>query len=225
VTVSNSAFGGSSGSGGPVLVSPDRLISFSTVPGTASAPNATAPVASKAPARFRFRINPDRLSIKNDKLERYVLTKAGYERQSWGNGLTVFSYGGSSGVFRPDVTVQEFLQRFPGGGFDIRKTTAWLRFKEFENFYQRTGSTNVFMYFPDYDHEWEGSLSGFTFERAAMKPFQIDYQFTFTGLPIDYPITSLDVGVSSADAKAVEKRQASSTGGLGDFNAPSGIAV
>lgn len=213
-------------SGGPVNVTPDRLISFSAEdlatsnantanagvlpPETTPAELARATGTTAAP-RFRFRINPDRLSIRHDKNEKYVLTKAGYERQYWGNGLTVFQYSGNSGVFRPETTVQDFLSRFPNGSFDIRLTTAWLRFREFEDFYRKTGSTNIFMYYDAYEHEWEGSLGQFNFERTANMPFHITYSFTFTGLPIDYPETSLDEGIPGGDVKSTQSKLASTT--------------
>lgn len=203
-------------SGGPVNVTPDRLISFSTVAGAASAPSTGAVVkadqnAGNVPTRYRFRINPDRLSTRHDKNEKYVFTQAGYERQSWGNGLTVFQYSGNSGVFRPETTVQEFLSRFPNGSFDIRLTNTWLRFQEFEDFYRRTGSTNIFMYYDMYEHEWEGSLSQFNFERTANMPFHITYSFTFTALPLDYPKTSLDEGLPEGDVKSTQSKLASTT--------------
>lgn len=209
-----------SGSRGAVVVAPERLLTFSAslvnsatlaLPGAVPGQGSAVSIDNKPNSRYRFRINPERLSIRHEKTEKYVLTKAGYERQYWGNGLSTFQYSGSSGVFRPDITAMQYAAQYPTG-FDIRQTNAWLRFKEFESFYRNNGQQNIFMYYQEYGHEWEGSLSGFSFDRAAGKPFYIDYQFTFTGLPIDYPVTTLDGAVAPADAPATQQRLAGGAG-------------
>lgn len=218
---------------GPVVVTPDRLLTFSSsLTGAVSTSSSGAigvggAVGSTSPGlaapRYRFRINPDRLNIKHEKIERYVLTKFGYERQYWGNGLSTFSYSGTSGVFRPNVTAAQFSLAFPNG-FDIRQTEAYLRFKEFESFYRNTGSQNIFMYYPEYSHEWEGSLSAFSFERSATKPFHLDYQFTFTGLPFFYPDVTVNTGVDPTSNPAIQAQLASTSpasGSIGSNPSPS----
>jgi len=207
MTISIGSIGSVVQSGGPVIVAPERLLSFSKIQ--------LAGLPSSANVRYRFRINPERLSIRHDVIEKYVLSKAGYERQDWGNGLSTFQYVGTTGVFKPDVSASVYAELFPNG-IDIRQTNAYRRFKEFEQFYRTNRQQNVFMYYQEYDHEWEGSLSGFSFDKSAGKPFHLDYQFTFTGMPIDYPSTQAVISVTSQNSAAVQQRLAG--GALGDFS-------
>lgn len=129
---------------------------------------------------FKFRINPDQLSVTKKKLEKYILTKIGYERQSWGNDLFQFQYSGSSGVFRPEET--NAADAVP---FDITTTRAWLKLKEFERFFERQGPGVVRMRLWAEPFEYVGSMPDFNFRQDAHNPFQIRYNFTFTGIPRD----------------------------------------
>jgi hypothetical protein len=202
-----------SSSYGPASVTPERLLSFSRSPMVGGAVQTAPTNAAGDQTRYRFRINPDRLTTRHDVNEKYTLTQFGYERQDWGNGLSIFQYSGNTGVFRPDVTAADFASRFPGGGFDIRQTKAWQAFQAFETFYRVRGP-NVFMHYDAYDHEWEGSLSGFSFERSAQNPFHITYSFTFTGLPFDYPSTQITVANTTTSQASQQSMAAGSSPSL-----------
>lgn len=129
---------------------------------------------------FKFRINPDQLTVTKKKLEKYILTKIGYERQAWGNDLFMFQYSGSTGVFRPEETGQAAVVPF-----DLTETKAWQKLKEFERFFERQGQGRVRMRLWAEPFEYVGSLPAFSFRQDAHNPFHIRYDFTFTGVPRD----------------------------------------
>lgn len=126
---------------------------------------------------FKFRINPDQLNVVKKKLEKYILTKIGYERQSWGNDLFQFQYSGTTGVFRPDETTTATVP------FDITATKAWQKLKEFERFFERQGEGRVRMRLWAEPFEYVGSVPEFNFRMDANNPFHIRYNFTFVGVP------------------------------------------
>ncbi len=198
---------------GAVVVTPDRLLTFSQAPISGPQQSVLVPGGSGALApRYIFRINPSKLAVSHEKLDRFPLTKAGYEIQAWGNGLSMFRYSGSAGVFRPEANAS-FLSSL-GSSFDIRQTFAWQRFKEFETFYRTTGSQNLFMYCVDYPHDWEGKLGDFSMERDAERPFTISYSFKFTGLPKLYPTTTVNIAVPGQSADAAQAALASQSAAL-----------
>lgn len=126
---------------------------------------------------FKFRINPKQLSVQKRKLEKYVFTKIGFERQGWGNDLFQYSYNGSTGVFRRDEAV------LPSQFFDITRTLAWQKFREFNTFWegQREGVVKMQAWMED-RRELVGSLPDFSYViDADNHPFHIVYQFTFVG--------------------------------------------
>ncbi len=203
---------------GAVVVTPDRLLTFSQAP--ISGPPASGQLLANASlgpteqaARYSFRINPSKLQTNHEKLDRFPLTKAGYEIQSWGNGLSTFRYQGTSGVLRPDADAG-FLSSL-GPSFDIRQTFAWQRFKEFETFYLTHKGTAVFMYWIDYPHDWEGRLGEFSFERDAEKPFIINYSFKFTALPKAYPTTTVSIGIPPGNVTSTQAALAGQAPGFG----------
>lgn len=146
-------------------------------------------------ARFNFRINPSKLQRSRKKVERFILTKFGYERQYWGNDLHTFNYNGTTGVFKPNITAEEYAVRFGDtAGFDIRSTEAWKNFQRFEQFFERNGHRNIYMMYWAYSHEYEGSLDDFRFEHDADRsPYSINYSFKFTGLPLLYTEVEYDI--------------------------------
>jgi hypothetical protein len=137
---------------------------------------------SSRPVRsFIFSLNPHKLSVAVRKLENYILTKFGYERQFWGTGLFVFSYEGRTNVFRPPVSNTGIISASPS--FDIRKTAAYIKFVEFQQFYFSIGNNNIEMSYWGYDNSFTGSLDDFSFSYDAERPFHIDYRFKFTAIP------------------------------------------
>lgn len=224
-------FGRPAGGYGAVVVTPDRLLTFSESRITAAGPlslpvlpGGQGPLAGagagalpigQGARRYTFRINPNKLSVTHEKQERYQQTKWGWERQYWGNALSTFRYSGTSGVFRQDAGAGPVFSFGAAPSFDIRTSLAWQKFKEFEDFYRRTGSTNIFMYFIDYPHEWEGSLSEFSFERSATSPFALDYSFRFTGLPIDYAPASASQDLPTGLVSSNQAMAASQSPSLG----------
>lgn len=133
----------------------------------------------KADTVFTFRINPARLKISRPKIEKYHLTKNGFERQFWHNDLIRFDYEGSSGVFRPHTLVNS--------RFDITTTFAWQKFRQFERFYNNCDDRVVQMTYWGYPHPYEGSLNDFSFSYDPEKnPNMITYSFKYTALPLWY---------------------------------------
>jgi len=144
------------------------------------------PVTGEDARQFQFRINPDNLRVTKRKLEKYVLTKLGYERQTWGNDLFTYSYEGSSGVFRRDEVV------IPSFRFDITTTAAWQKFKEFERFFEDQGEGSLRMRtWTEEFFEYIGSMPDFSFSVEANNPFRIRYNFTFIGIPLVYVPTEI----------------------------------
>jgi hypothetical protein len=206
-----------SGQSGAVVVTPDRLLTFSAMAIAGPASGQLLPAGSLAPpqllplqsTRYVFRINPDELQVSHEKIQKWPLTKAGFGRQYYGNSLTTFAYSGTSGVFRPDYP--SVLLPDPAR-FDIRTTRAWQKFKELEAFYLRSGETNLFMFCVDYPHDWEGMFENFTFKRSGKdRPFEITYSFTFKGLPLLYApttaVTSTNAGNDAAAQAALASQQ------------------
>jgi hypothetical protein len=130
--------------------------------------------------RFKFSLNPNKLSVTAKKLENYILTKFGYERQYWTNGLFVFSYDGRTNVFKPATNLSGAQ---PTESFSIKDTAAYRKFMEFNNFYAEVGERNLEMTYWGYDVTFIGSLDDFSFTYDAERPFHIDYRFKFTAIP------------------------------------------
>lgn len=136
---------------------------------------------------FTFIINPAQLKRSRKKVGQYILTKFGYERQNWGNDLTIFEYSGATGVFRPG----DGFPPIDTPSFDIRATSAYLKFREFEEFYENTGNDQnmVRMQYWGYaTASFIGSIDDFQFTYDVMKePFVIRYSFKYTAIPERLP--------------------------------------
>jgi hypothetical protein len=129
---------------------------------------------------YVFTINPSKLGISRKKVERWTLTKFGFERQFWMNDLCVYQYQGSTGTFRPDE--KQIIDNYT---FDITKTKAWQDFTNFENFYlSRCDERSVQMKDLGRDFTLVGSLDDFSYDKDANDPFRIQYKFKFTGIPL-----------------------------------------
>lgn len=150
---------------------------------------------------YQFSINPSKLDVTMGKVEQYVSTKAGYERQGWQNDLIKVSYAGMTGAFLPnDVDVINgvvYRENGPRPKFDIRKSRAWKKFQSFQAFYLALGRNLVRMDCFVFDILLVGSLNAFKFGLdAETNASFIRYSFEFTGLPRHYPIVG--TGTSSA---------------------------
>lgn len=137
---------------------------------------------------FTFRLNPTNLKVSLKKLQQWILTKFGFERQYWGNQLWVFNYTGSSEVFKPNPGEIDY-----SGRFDITKTAAWFKFRQFENFFLDTGDQNIQMSYWAYDFMFVGTLDDFTFTCDSDRdPHRITYSFTYSAMPIIQPQVLLE---------------------------------
>lgn len=135
---------------------------------------------------FEFIINPSKLKITQLKLENWLLTKAGYERQFWQNELFKFEYSGSTGVFTPSVdgNIAAGPAALASDGFDITKTKAWGLFQEFNDFYLNVGPNVIAMHFWAFSSGFfYGSLNQFNYNISSDDPYRITYDFSFTGIP------------------------------------------
>lgn len=130
---------------------------------------------------FAFSLNPTKLQVSRKKLEKYILTKFGYERQYWQNDLYAMAYSGTTLPFRPEST----SRRDDGRPFDITQTPAWLKFDEMDRFYRETADEReVKLSYWGMKEQLVGSLNDFSFGHDANDPFRIMYSFKFTGIPI-----------------------------------------
>lgn len=154
---------------------------------------------------YTFIVNPANLKVSRKKLGQFTLTKFGYERQNWGNDLVIFDYSGSTGVFRP------YSGNYPDASFDITITPAYLKFKEFEDFFfnQANDSELVRMQFWGYDEvAFQGVLDEFSFTYDPMKePFVIRYQFKYMTLPVkQIEMQTGIIGIPAADPDTEKAR-------------------
>lgn len=133
------------------------------------------------PSIFAFNLNPTKLQVSRKKLEKYILTKFGFERQYWQNDLYTFSYSGTTLPFRPEGD----SRRDDGRPFDISQTPAWLKFEEFDKFYRDVvDEREVKLSYWGMKEQLVGSLNDFSFGHDANDPFRILYSFKFTGIPL-----------------------------------------
>lgn len=152
--------------------------------------------------QYRFRLNPDKLSVTKGKIQKWILTKAGFERQFWGNDLYSYSYSGTSGAFRPDEILSSYgpgaptangvasnpkfdaSQNLDPSQYNITNTYAWKKFTEFERFYTRSDERPVFMSFWGESTALIGAFDHFEKHlQAEPHPRIIHYSFKFTALP------------------------------------------
>lgn len=118
---------------------------------------------------YRFRINPTRLNIANNKMT--TITEYGRDKfdvESWGNKLAVYTYNATTGSLVPDPDLIKY------GVNDIRLSKAWRKLEEFKRFYVLK-SKKVLILFED--EMVEGIFQKFDFTRNADLPWRIDFNF------------------------------------------------
>lgn len=149
---------------------------------------------------FRFRINPQSMSVRKGKIIAKTFTKVGYTYSHHGNEQTILSYRGTSGFFEqpnlaevalelakvvPGFPVQvqdanrlrdQVAQLIFSGQWNITNSPAWQKFRRFERFWDRIQS-EMMLY---YDLRlYRGQVTTFSYNEDANDPFQIKYEFTF----------------------------------------------
>jgi len=142
---------------------------------------------------FKFLLNPDKLAVKRTKKEKYVLTKAGWERNFFINDLMMFSYSGTTGVFRPDELVGSVIGDVPvsSDSFNITTTKKWRHFQLLQEFFESLGEGMLQMTYWGLSKPVIGSMNDFDFVQDSEKPNHIAYSFKFTGIPRDIPTISV----------------------------------
>lgn len=155
---------------------PQRLMQFnrvSLVPG----------VVLKGPIQYIFRLNPMKLHKTRQKLEHWSFTTAGFERMDWGQGMLVYSYSGSSGVFRLDEPASATVPPDDIRDLDIRNTYAWSKFVEFEKYFILIKEESIRMTWWGDPYDQFGSIGEFSFDVDADHPWMIAYSFKFSAIP------------------------------------------
>ncbi len=149
---------------------------------------------------FRFRINPQRLTVRKSKLLSSTYTKSGYTYSHHGNDMTKLSYSGTTGWFHPPniaETAFEIAKVVPGfpvkindaeklrdeisrlllsGQIDVTQSPVWQKFRRFEVFWDRV-QTEMALYFDQ--RLFRGQLISFNYNEDATDPLQIKYDFEF----------------------------------------------
>lgn len=152
--------------------------------------------------RITFLINPLKVGVSKSKKEKYILTKAGWERNYFTEDLRTYDYSGTTGAFRPDEmdgaktleqgsTFQRFVKTSLGRDanvLDITQTKKWKWFKSLEEFFDRVTDGTLILVWWGHSRPTVGSMNEFKFDQSADDPFQIRYSFRFTGIPLDLPI-------------------------------------
>lgn len=149
---------------------------------------------------FRFRINPQNLTVRKAKVLSSTFTKQGYTYSHHGNDMTKLAYRGTTGYFRPPNPLEvgaEIAKVVPGfpvdvesaaqlrdevarlilsGQIDITQSPVWQKFRRFESFWDRV-QTEMAIYFDQ--RLFRGQLINFNYTEAANDPLQINYDFEF----------------------------------------------
>lgn len=146
-----------------------------------------------------FLINPTKLEVRLSKKEKYVLTKAGWERHFFNNDVVLYTYSGTTGAFRPDELDSKTLLNIRNGvdfisaatpdveTFDITTTRKWIKFKKIRDFFEKTKDGVMALVWWSEEKAAVGSMNDFGFTQNADDPFQILYNFKYTGVPVDLP--------------------------------------
>ena len=149
---------------------------------------------------FRFRINPQTLSVRKAKIVSSTYTKLGYMYSRHGNDMTKLSYRGTTGWFHPpgippgvllaadfvssDGPIIEDVGRYLdevarlvlSGQIDLTQSPVWRKFRRFEAFWDRI-EDEMALY---YDQRlFRGELISFNYAEDANDPLQIIYDFEF----------------------------------------------
>lgn len=147
---------------------------------------------------FRFRINPNLLTVRKNKIISNSFTKTGFTFSHHGNDLTRLGYKGSTGYFEPPNVAQvasQIARIVPGfprnvqdaealrdaitslllsGQINITQSEVWQKFRRFEAFWDRIQS-EMAMY---YDQRlYRVQVTSFNYSEDASDPFQIKYDF------------------------------------------------
>lgn len=135
------------------------------------AANAMAMQIADAPILnyYRFRINPSRLGITNNKMQN--VHEYGWDQSDievWGNRLATYAYAATTGSLVPDPDLLKY------GINDIRLSKAWKKFEEFKKFYVLKNKKVLVLF---EDEMFEGVFQRFDFARDADLPWRINYNF------------------------------------------------
>lgn len=149
---------------------------------------------------FRFRINPQSMTVRKGKIIAKTFTKTGYTYSHHGNEQTMLEYRGTTGFFeQPNVAevaaeVAKVVPGFPAdiqdaerlrdqvaqllfsGRWNLTNSPVWQKFRRFERFWDRVQS-EMMLY---YDLRlYRGQVTNFGYTEDSNDPFQIKYQFSF----------------------------------------------
>jgi hypothetical protein len=173
---------------------------------------------------FRFRINPNKLSVPKKKIADIKYTGAGWDIDIRGQELIMYSYKGSTGSLVPDnilngVTLpylnelfsimnlgQEltgnYFYRFPQLTSNPKLSSAYIVFKLFELFWEQNNDDLLIFW---EDECYLGKFLNFTYEIDGMNPYQIMYSFDFAVYP-EFKYNLVTGDITESDFISIQKR-------------------
>ena len=144
---------------------------------------------------FRFALNPQNLKVSRPKIQKVVLTKAGFEHHYVREAMVNMSYTGKSGYLEPpsvvlrklgaDSNMIRNLEQNPTTKnmmSDLRLSPAWLKFQRFEEFYNAS-TEDLVMIFDGIFYQGIFAEDGLHWSQDASNPAIINYDFTFLAYP------------------------------------------
>jgi len=151
---------------------------------------------------FKFRINPNKLSVPKKKMVDNKYTGDGFDLDTRGQEMIPYSYKASTGSLVPDNLLegaclpylnelfsvlnlgQELsgtnLQRFPQLTANPKLSGAYIKFKLFEQFWEQNNDDLLIFWEDDC---YLGKFMNFSYEVDGFNPYQIMYTFDFMVYP------------------------------------------
>lgn len=167
-------------------------------------------------AYFRFRINPNKLSVSNKKILSTKYTGSGYDIDTRGNELIQYKYTGTSGSLVPynffdsvgipmlkqlfevlniGASIAGASERFPELSSNPKLSEAYLKFLLFDLFW-RYNNDDLLVFWED--NCYVGKLNSFNFNLDANNPYQIIWDFDLQVYP-DFVYNVYTGWISEAD--------------------------
>jgi len=124
---------------------------------------------------YKFRINPNRLSIARRKLQSATHYGWGlYDLEYFGDEIVVLSFSGKTGNMMPPAPLPSL------GIWDPRLSVPYIKLAQLEKFYRKTNNR---LFITVYGRVYYGFLSDLTYNLDAENPRKIEYSFTFNAHP------------------------------------------
>lgn len=147
---------------------------------------------------FRFRINPNRLSKRRKKITTQKYTGNGWDVDTRGEEMIVYSYSGNSGSLVAVEVYQKLMSILNGylkksGIFDSflgnivdyfiynpKLSSAYIKMVMFDKFWKSNNDDLLIVW---EDNTYLGKFQSFEWNQDAMNPYLINYNFDFVVYP------------------------------------------